>query len=128
MMKRLAVAAASVCMGTIGLAGVAGAAKAPNPITSGSQWTIYSTGFTCEEVLTFTPHHFTGSQGGDAGTYTGGKTALILRWKAGEDRGAVGAGEYANTSGGEYELLIGRDGYVGSYYMVAGVDPDGGSC
>lgn len=52
-------------------------------VETGSKWTAENDKGLCE-VITFKPGHtFTGSDPGDAGTYTGGGATITMHWTAG---------------------------------------------
>jgi hypothetical protein len=119
MAQRAAMVATGIAMATrIGLAG-AGTASAAAPalkIKPFSTWTIefkHGKVGTCEQVSfnTFV-NTFVADDAGDAGTWSGGGSAISMAWTAGPDIGATFTGHFVSTTKPvEYQGVTSIDGH-----------------
>jgi hypothetical protein len=113
-MRRIAAIAASLALtASIGWA-EAGSATAATPavlrITNGSMWTSYIGSTSCE-VDTFHSDHTFSSDGGDGGTWSGGRRTLHMTWSDGETFSGSWV-KNPNKKYEEYAGLITLDGMV----------------
>jgi hypothetical protein len=83
-----------------GLAG-AGSASAVAPashITYGATWTVVEKHSGCEHIIFASNGTFTApSSGGDAGTWSGGRSTINMTWTSGLDTGLIFSGTYIST-------------------------------
>jgi len=86
-MKRIAVTVAAVCLvGALGINGTVSAtpARAAGHITVGSSWTVLGLPANgCTNVTFEAGHVFNDYGAGMAGTYTGGRTKVSMKWTVG---------------------------------------------